>query len=165
MGYGCAAGATSLPLLALKAADISAPFSGTRITFVIDFDPKAKGKDGSFGKATLTLTPYFKSLSPEMQLVATRLASWVSKGIVDTKGVGRPLERRFGREWSITWKDFNASIAQTTVAVNSPGGDSTVPYVLVDFNQTLVDNDGSQTASFVFDVDESILAKWLLSYP
>jgi hypothetical protein len=117
------------------------------------------------GKATLTMTPHFESLSPEMQLVATRLASWVSKGIVDKKGVGRSLEPRFGMEWSITWKDFSASIEKTTVAVNSPGGGSTVPYVLVAFNQKLVDDKGSQTVSFVFDVDESTLSKWLLSYP
>ena len=67
-----------------------------------------------------------------------------------------------GMEWSITWEEFNKSVAEHTCAsANSPGGARSVPYVLTQFRQSRLDDNGQQMASFTFAVYTDRLDVWL----
>jgi hypothetical protein len=152
----------SLPLLALRASEVSAPFPENRITIVLNFDPRRYGGLSFNGHSVLMrVSPSMSSMPSTTRLVAERLAEWVSAGLVDKAGAGSPLPDG-ERSWSVTWKDFSSSVALTTCRnVNSPGGVESVPYTLVDFRQTLLDSNGKQMTKFEFALEsEPKLLEW-----
>lgn len=147
-----------LPLLALKTCGVGAPFPQTTVTFVIEFNPRTRRYLGTgtlaFDGPTAKLTVLNKldEMSDSLRLVTERMRQWVCSGIVAKRGGGNLLPNG-GREWSITWDDFNKSIAEhTCVSANSPGGARSVPYVLTQFRQSLLDDNGQQMALFTFAV-------------
>jgi hypothetical protein len=156
----------SLPLLALRAQEVSAPFPKNRITIVLNFDPLTTRRYGGLSfkgpSVLMWISPSMSSMPTTTRLVAERLAEWVSAGLVDKAGAGSPLPDG-GRSWSVTWKDFSSSVALTTRrSVNSPGGAASVPYTLVDFRQTLLYDGGKQMAKFEFALEsESKLLEWI----
>ena len=149
----------SLPLLALRAQEVSAPFPKNRITIVLNFDPGGLSFNGP--SVLMWVSPSMSNMPPTTRLVAERLAEWVSAGLVDKAGAGSPLPDG-ERSWSVTWKDFSSSVALTTCRnVNSPGGVASVPYTLVDFRQTLLDSNGKQMTKFEFALEsEPNLLEW-----
>lgn len=156
-----------LPLLALKTRAVGAPFPQTTVTFVVEFNPRTRRYLGTdtlaFDGPTAKLTVVNKldDMSNSMRLVTERMRQWVCSGIVATKGEGNSLPNG-GREWSITWEAFNKSIAEhTCTSANSPGGARSVPYVLTQFRQSFLDDNGHQMALFTFAVDTDRLDAWL----
>lgn len=156
-----------LPLLALKTCGVGAPFPQTTVTFVIAFNPRTRrylgtgtlAFDGPTAK--LTILNQLNEMSPSLRRVTERMREWVCSGIVAKKGKGNSLTNR-GGEWSITWKEFNESIAEhTCLSANSPGGEQAVPYVLTQFRQSLLDDNGQQMALFTFAVYTDRLDVWL----
>ena len=158
----------ALPLLALKARGVGAPFPPTTVTFVLEFRPHTRRYSGGriyfYGPtAKLTIVNAIDEMSESMKLVTERMRQWVCSGIVSglEKGEGWELPNG-GREWSITWEEFNASIAQHTCpSANSPGGAQSVPYVLTQFRQSLLDDNGHQVATFTFAVYAEGLDLWV----
>lgn len=159
-----------LPLLALKVAPVSAPFPDDRITIVLSFEPFTKQTyrelsfDGPF--VLMSVSPSMSTMPPATKLVAERCAQWVSEGLKARAGDGIELSNG-KRYWSISWSDFSSSLAHVTCkSVNSPGGAASVPYTLVDFQQTLLDDRGQQTTKFVFaHKSESQLSEWVKTLP
>lgn len=156
----------SLPLLALRAQEVSAPFPKKRITIVLNFDPLTTRRYGGLSfngpSVLMWITPSLSSMPTTTRLVAERLAEWVSSGLVEKAGAGSPLPDG-RRSWSVSWADFSSTIALATCrSVNSPGGAASVPYTLVDFRQTLLDSNGKQMTKFEFAVEsEPKLLEWL----
>ena len=147
-----------LPLLALKTCRVGAPFPQTTVTFVIEFNPRTWRYLGTgtlaFNGPTAKLTVVNKldEMSDSLRLVTEHMRQWVCGGIVAERGEGNLLPNG-GREWSITWEEFNKSIAeQTCTSANSPGSARSVPYVLTQFRQSLLDDNGQQMALFTFAV-------------
>ena len=139
----------SLPLLALRTCDVGAPFPETTVTFRLEFTPMTN-TNGPTAKLTLTDKP--NNMTGSLRLVTKRLGQWVCSGIVANSGEGNLLPDG-GRQWSITWKEFNQSIAgHTCTSANSPGGAQKVPYVLTKYSQSRMDDDGRQIVSFTFAV-------------
>jgi len=158
-----------LPLLALKTLTrgVGAPFPQTTVTFVIEFNPLTRRYLGTgtlaFDGPTAKLTVLNKlhEMSDSLRLVTERMRQWVCSGIVAKKGEGNLLPNG-GREWSITWAEFNKSIADhACTSANSPGGARSVPYVLTQFRQSLLDDNGKQMALFTFAVYTDRLDVWL----
>lgn len=156
-----------LPLLALKTCGVGAPFPQTTVTFVIEFNPRTRrylgtgtlAFDGPTAK--LTILNKLDELSHALRLVTEHMRQWVCSGIVAERGEGNLLPNG-GREWSITWEEFNKSIAKhTCTSANSPGGTRSVPYVLTQFRQSLLDDNGQKMALFTFAVYNDRLYGWL----
>jgi hypothetical protein len=102
--------------------------------------------------AKLTILNKLDEMSDSLRLVTERMRQWVCSGIVAKRGEGNLLPNG-GREWSITWEDFNKSIAEhTCTSASSPGGARSVPYVLTQFRQSMLDDNGQQMALFTFAV-------------
>ena len=148
---------------------MGAPFPPTTVTFVLEFRPHTRRYleaeyAGFYGPtAKLTIVDDIAGMSGPMKLVTERMRQWVCSGIVSGlgKGEGRELPNG-GREWSITWQEFNASMAQhTCTSANSPGGAQSVPYVLTQFRQSLLDDNGHQVATFTFAVYAGGLDAWV----
>ena len=142
-----------LPLLALRASEVSAPFPDNKITIILDFEPK--------GECVLLWVSPSMPTAPSTKRVVERLVEWVSVGLVEKAGVGSRLNGKL--RWSINWQDFNSSVALTTCkSVNSPGGAASVPYTLVDFQQSLLDDNGKQIIKFEFALESDLkLSEWL----
>jgi hypothetical protein len=157
----------TLPLLALKTCDVGAPFPQTTVTFVIEFSPETRrytwGNALGFNGPTAKLTVLNKidDMSDSMKAVTVRLTQLVCSGIVAKKGEGNLLPNG-GREWSITWEDFNKSVTEHTCnSANSPGGARSVPYVLTQFRQSMLDDNGNQMTMFTFAVYTDRLDLWM----
>ena len=155
----------SLPLLALEAGAVGAPFPDTTVTFVLQFNPRAtrvvesgSGPSVSYRGSTAVL-----SVEPNLpvddgvQKVIDRLKGWVCAGLVKKTGKqGRKLDNGM-LEWAIPWKEFNESVARyTCTAANSPGGgrsaDAINPSALVAFRQQRLDDEGAQVLTFTFAI-------------
>jgi len=156
-----------LPLLALKTCGVGAPFPQTTVTFVIEFNPRTRrylgtgtlAFDGPTAK--LTILNKLDDMSYSLMVVTERMRQWVCSGIVAERGEGNLLPNG-GREWSITWEEFNKSIAEhMCISANSPGGTRSVPYVLTKFRQSLLDDNGQQMALFTFAVYNDRLDEFL----
>lgn len=157
-----------LPLLALKTCGVGGPFPQTTVTFVIEFKPWTKrllgtGTLGFYGPtAKLTLVNNLDGMSKPLELAIKRMRQWVCSGIVAVKGLGTELDNG-DLEWSITWDEFNRSIAKhTCIAANSTGGGQDVPYALTQFRQSVLDDEnGRQMALFTFAVYTDRLDTWI----
>jgi hypothetical protein len=103
-------------------------------------------------------------MSSATRSVAEKLSQLVSSGLVEVAGEGMPLPNG-GRSWSVSWKDFNSGMANFTFqSVNSPPGNTPVPYTLIDFHQTFLDDSGKHMTKFVFSLEsEARLLDWLQS--
>ena len=165
--------AMSLPLLALRTADLSAPLPATTIRIDFNFDPSTVRKydDASIffnGPSVLMVVMGYEDLSPELKAAAVRLSEWLSNSVDDEAGMpgNAVLDSDVNREWSMTWEQFSRAIAMYTCPkINTPTmrvvDGKRVPYVVSRFQQRLLDDDGSQVVSVEFAVYDQLLAEWI----
>ena len=146
-----------LPLLTLNSSNIGAPFPQTKIRFLVEFDPQTQRKleDGTVvgPGATLTILSNLDEMSDSLSAAAMRMSQWVAAGLVADAGEGSTLDSNGGLFWSISWTEFNESIKiHTCPTANAPSAGPAAPYILTDYRQTMIDENGHQQIIFEFSV-------------
>jgi hypothetical protein len=149
----------SLPLLALRTADLSAPLPTTTIRIDFNFYPNTVRVDDDAsiifnGPSVLMVVIGYGDLSLDLQAAAVRLSEWLSNSMdkeANMKGNTVP-DSDVNREWSMTWEQFSRAIAMRVV------DEKRVPYIVSGFEQWLLDDDGRQVVSVEFAVYEELLA-------
>jgi len=171
-----------LPLLALRASEVSGLFPEERITIVLTFNKVTTRTVDSFSfkgptrtvdsfsfkgpSVLMWVSPRLSTMSETTRSVAQGLLNWVSAGLVEKAGLGYPLGDGMDgmASWSMSWEDFSSTVATMCRSVNSPGGEASVPHALVDFHQTGLDSNGNQMTKFEFALEsEPKLLEWLSS--
>jgi hypothetical protein len=163
----------SLPLLALRTADLSAPLPTTTIRIDFNFYPNTVRVDDDAsiifnGPSVLMVVIGYGDLSLDLQAAAVRLSEWLSNSMdkeANMKGNTVP-DSDVNREWSMTWEQFSRAIAMYTCPkMNTPAmrvvDEKRVPYIVSRFEQRLLDDDGRQVVSVEFAVYEELLATWI----
>ena len=157
-----------LPLLALRASEVSGLFPEERITIVLTFNKVTTRTVDSFSfkgpSVLMWVSPRLSTMSETTRSVAQGLLNWVSAGLVEKAGLGYPLGDGMDgmASWSMSWEDFSSTVATMCRSVNSPGGAASAPHALVDFHQTGLDSNGNQMTKFEFALEsEPKLLEWL----
>lgn len=149
--------AMSLPLLALRASDLSAALPATTIKIVIVFE---------FKKSSVNMmVPGYEKFLPPLQAAARRLYQWCYESLNMGNMSNAVGDSQVNKTWGMTREQFTNAIAlYTCLNVNTPTkgvvDGKPVPYIVSRFEQNLTDDDGSQVVSMEFAVYENILAEW-----
>lgn len=162
----------SLPLLALRVAEVSNPLPSTTIKIVFKFNPNTtrENQGASFrfnGPSVLMVVIGYEDLSPKLRAAAIKLSDWLSESMNDVSNMmGNNVPgSKVNREWSMTWGQFNRAIAlYTCPKVNTPTmkvvDGKEAPYTVSRFEHRLLGG-GRQVVTVEFAVDEELLDKWI----
>ena len=165
--------AMSLPLLALRTADLSAPLPTTTIRIDFVFYPDSERLDLYSstifnGPSVLMVVIDYEKLSSDLKAAAVRLSEWLSNSMDKEANMegNTVLGSDVNREWSMTWEQFSRAIAMYTCPkMNTPTMrvkyGKRVPYIVSEFKQRLLDDDGRQVFSATFAVYEDLLSTWI----
>lgn len=159
----------SLPLLALRTADLSAPLPATTIQITLDFYPTTHTDNDTNirvdGPSALMQVIGYEGLSANLQAAAQRLSEWIAESVIAQTGI-LVNATEVSRQWSMTWGQFSQAIALYTcpkLNTSTPtSADKEIPYILSKFNQQLLGDDGRQVVSMTFAIYENVLRKWIL---